>query len=227
MGITMREIIYDIGGGITNGKKFKAVQIGGPSGGCLPESMLDLPVDYDSLIAAGAMMGSGGLVVMDEDTCMVDVAKFFLNFTQSESCGKCTPCREGTKRMLEILTRITEGQGREGDIELLESLAKNIKETALCGLGQTAPNPVLSTLKYFRDEYEAHIKEKRCPAGVCEKLASYTITDACRGCGLCARNCPVQAISGKIKEKHVINQDICIKCGACMAACPFKAITKS
>ena len=173
------------------------------------------------------MMGSGGLVVMDEDTCMVDVAKFFLNFTQSESCGKCTPCREGTKRMLEILTRITEGQGREGDIELLESLAKNIKETALCGLGQTAPNPVLSTLKYFRDEYEAHIKEKRCPAGVCEKLASYTITDACRGCGLCARNCPVQAISGKIKEKHVINQDICIKCGACMAACPFKAITKS
>ena len=154
MGITMREIIYDIGGGITNGKKFKAVQIGGPSGGCLPESMLDLPVDYDSLIAAGAMMGSGGLVVMDEDTCMVDVAKFFLNFTQSESCGKCTPCREGTKRMLEILTRITEGQGREGDIELLENLAKNIKETALCGLGQTAPNPVLSTLKYFRDEYE-------------------------------------------------------------------------
>ena len=163
MGITMREIIFDIGGGITNGKKFKAVQIGGPSGGCLPESMLDLSVDYDSLISVGAMMGSGGLVVMDEDTCMVDVAKFFLNFTQSESCGKCTPCREGTKRMLEILTRITEGQGREGDIELLEELAGNIKETALCGLGQTAPNPVLSTLKYFRDEYEAHIKEKRCP----------------------------------------------------------------
>ena len=166
MGITMREIIFDIGGGITNGKKFKAVQIGGPSGGCLPESMLDLSVDYDSLISAGAMMGSGGLVVMDEDTCMVDVAKFFLNFTQSESCGKCTPCREGTKRMLEILTRITEGQGREGDIELLEDLARNIKQTALCGLGQSAPNPVLSTLKYFRDEYEAHIKEKRCPAGV-------------------------------------------------------------
>lgn len=226
MGITMREIIYDIGGGITNGKKFKAVQIGGPSGGCLPEDMLDLPVDYDSLIAAGAMMGSGGLVVMDEDTCMVDVAKFFLNFTQSESCGKCTPCREGTKRMLEILNRITDGQGREGDIELLESLARNIKETALCGLGQTAPNPVLSTLKYFRHEYEAHIKEKRCPAGVCEKLAKYEITDACRGCTLCAKNCPVQAISGKIKEKHVINQDICIKCGACFTACPFKAITK-
>jgi NADH-quinone oxidoreductase subunit F/NADP-reducing hydrogenase subunit HndC len=172
------------------------------------------------------MMGSGGLVVMDEDTCMVDVAKFFLNFTQSESCGKCTPCREGTKRMLEILTRITEGQGMEGDIELLESLARNIKETALCGLGQTAPNPVLSTLKYFRHEYEAHINEKRCPAGVCEKLANYTITDACRGCGLCARNCPVQAISGKIKSKHEIDQTLCIKCGACMGACPFKAITK-
>ena len=227
MGITMREIIYDIGGGITNGKKFKAVQIGGPSGGCLPESMLDLPVDYDSLIAAGAMMGSGGLVVMDEDTCMVDVAKFFLNFTQSESCGKCTPCREGTKRMLEILTRITEGQGREGDIELLENLAKNIKETALCGLGQTAPNPVLSTLKYFRDEYEAHIKEKRCPAGVCEKMLHYEISDACRGCGLCARQCPVQAISGSPKTKHVIDQNKCIKCGACMTACPFKAISKA
>lgn len=189
MGITMREIIYDIGGGINGGKKFKAVQIGGPSGGCLPESMLDLSIDYDSLTAAGAMMGSGGLVVMDEDTCMVDVAKFFLNFTQSESCGKCTPCREGTKRMLEVLTRITEGQGREGDIELLEELARNIKETALCGLGQTAPNPVLSTLKYFRHEYEAHIKEKRCPAGACEKLANYEITDACKGCGLCARQC--------------------------------------
>jgi NADH-quinone oxidoreductase subunit F/NADP-reducing hydrogenase subunit HndC len=226
MGIAMREIIYEIGGGIPDGKKFKAVQIGGPSGGCLPEDMLDLPVDYDSLIAAGAMMGSGGLVVMDETTCMVDVAKFFLNFTQSESCGKCTPCREGTKRMLEILTRITEGEGRDGDIELLESLAKNIKATALCGLGQTAPNPVLSTLRYFRHEYEAHIHDKRCPAGACSKLAGYQITELCKGCGLCKKVCPVEAISGDVKHLHNINQDTCIKCGACMGKCPFKAIIK-
>lgn len=226
MGIAMREIIYEIGGGIPDGKKFKAVQIGGPSGGCLPEEMLDLPVDYDSLIQAGAMMGSGGLVVMDETTCMVDVARFFLNFTQSESCGKCTPCREGTKRMLEILTRITEGEGKEGDIELLEYLAKNIKATALCGLGQTAPNPVLSTLRYFRHEYEAHIHDKRCPAGACTKLAGYQIAELCKGCGLCKKVCPVEAISGDVKHVHLIDQDKCIKCGACMAKCPFKAITK-
>jgi NADH-quinone oxidoreductase subunit F/NADP-reducing hydrogenase subunit HndC len=226
MGITMREIIYEIGGGILNGKKFKAVQIGGPSGGCLPESMLDLPVDYDSLIQAGAMMGSGGLVVMDEDTCMVDVAKFFVNFTQSESCGKCTPCREGTKRMLEILTKITDGEGQAGDIELLQRLAKNIKATALCGLGQTAPNPVLSTMRYFMDEYEAHIKEKRCPAGVCSRLSSYVITQNCKGCGLCKQVCPAAAISGEVKSVHVIDQGKCIKCGACMGKCPFKAISK-
>lgn len=227
MGITMREIIYDIGGGIPGGKKFKAVQIGGPSGGCLPEELLDLPVDYDSLIAVGAMMGSGGLVVMDETTCMVDVAKFFLNFTQAESCGKCTPCREGTKRMLEILTRITDGRGCTGDIELLETLARNIKATALCGLGQTAPNPVLSTLKYFRHEYEAHIKDKKCPAGVCVKLAGYSITNLCKGCSLCKKTCPVSAISGEIKMKHEIDQAKCIKCGICLAKCPFTAIIKS
>ena len=226
MGITMREIIYDIGGGIQGGKKFKAVQIGGPSGGCLPEELLDMSVDYDSLIKVGAMMGSGGLVVMDETTCMVDISKFFLSFTQAESCGKCTPCREGTKRMLEILTRITEGLGKEGDLELLEVLARNIKLTALCGLGQTAPNPVLSTLRYFRDEYEAHIKEKRCPAGACKGLMQYKITDLCRGCGLCTRECPVNAISGEKKALHIIGQDKCIKCGACMVKCPFKAIIK-
>ncbi len=226
MGITMREIIFDIGGGIPEGKKFKAVQIGGPSGGCLPEDLLDLSIDYDSLIAAGAMMGSGGLVVMDETTCMVDVAKFFLNFTQSESCGKCTPCREGTKRMLEILTRITEGEGRTGDIELLESMSQSIKATALCGLGQTAPNPVLSTLRYFRHEYEAHIDHKRCPAGACTKLSGYNITDICKGCSLCKKVCPVDAITGDVKKTHLIDQIKCIKCGACMAKCPFKAITK-
>ena len=224
MGITMREIIYDIGGSIQDGKKFKAVQIGGPSGGCLPEELLDMSVDYDSLIKVGAMMGSGGLVVMDETTCMVDISKFFLSFTQAESCGKCTPCREGTKRMLEFLTRITDGMGKEGDIELLEVLAKNIKLTALCGLGQTAPNPVLSTLRYFRDEYEAHIKEKRCPAGACKGLMHYNITDLCRGCGLCMRECPVNAISGEKKALHIIDNATCIKCGACMSKCPFKAI---
>ena len=226
MGITMREIIFDIGGGIMDGKKFKAVQIGGPSGGCIPEQLLDTPVDYDSLIAAGAMMGSGGLVVMDEGTCMVDVAKFFLNFTQSESCGKCTPCREGTKRMLEMLIDITEGRGKEGDIEKLERLAKSIKAGALCALGQTAPNPVLSTLRYFRDEYEAHIYEKRCPAGVCTAFIGYKIIDKCVGCGLCKTVCPVNAISGETKGKHTIDPEKCIKCGACMVKCPFKAIIR-
>jgi len=226
MGITMREIIFDIGGGIINGRKYKAVQIGGPSGGCLPDSQLDSPVDYDSLIQAGAMMGSGGLVVMDEDTCMVDVARYFLNFTQSESCGKCTPCREGTKRMLEILTRITEGEGKPGDIELLQNMGKNIKATSLCGLGQTAPNPVLSTMRYFMHEYEAHINDKKCPAGACQSLLSYSITEACKGCTLCKKACPVDAITGETKKLHVIDPDKCIKCGACVPKCPFNAITK-
>ena len=226
MGITMREIIFDIGGGIPDGKKFKAVQIGGPSGGCLPESMLDLSVDYESLIQAGAMMGSGGLVVMDETTCMVDVARYFLNFTQSESCGKCTPCREGTKRMLEILTRICDGDGKEGDIELLETLARSIKAGSLCALGQTAPNPVLSTLNFFRDEYEAHIKDHRCPAGACTAMVGFMVTDKCIGCGLCKKVCPVDAISGEMKGRHEINPTTCIKCGACEGKCPVKAIIR-
>lgn len=227
MGITLREIIFDIGGGIQKDKKFKAVQIGGPSGGCLPEDKLDLPVDYDSLVQAGAMMGSGGLIVMDEDTCMVDVARFFLNFTQSESCGKCTPCREGTKRMLEILTRITEGQGTMEDIDLLERLGNVIKSTALCGLGQTAPNPVLTTLKYFKHEYEAHIKDKRCPAGVCKELLKYEIDpEKCTGCTRCARKCPAGAISGKVKEVHFIDQSKCTKCGTCYDECRFGAILR-
>ncbi|MDY3868802.1 MAG: NADH-quinone oxidoreductase subunit NuoF, partial [Pyramidobacter sp.] len=226
MGITMREIIFDIGGGIIGGKKFKAVQIGGPSGGCMPEHLLDTPVDYDSLIAAGAMMGSGGLVVMDEDTCMVDVARFFLKFTQSESCGKCTPCREGTKRMLEILEAITEGRGKEGDIERLENLAKSIKAGALCALGQTAPNPVLSTIRYFRDEYEAHIRDKKCPAGACKALIGYKITDGCKGCGLCQKSCPTGAIIGEAREIRAIDPSKCVKCGQCIAKCPFKAIVR-
>lgn len=228
MGTTLREVIYEIGGGIPNGKAFKAAQTGGPSGGCIPSSELDIPIDYDNLISIGAMMGSGGLIVMDEDNCMVDVARFFLDFTQDESCGKCPPCRIGTKRMLEILERICDGQGEEGDIERLEELAEGIKASALCGLGQTAPNPVLSTIKYFRDEYEAHIYEKRCPAGVCRNLLNYVIDEEkCKGCGICAKKCPGDAITGEKKKPHVIDAAKCVKCGACIEVCPFNAIAKA
>ncbi len=227
MGTTIREVVFDIGGGIIGGKKFKAVQIGGPSGGCLTEQHLDLPISYESLTAAGAIMGSGGLVVVDEDTCMVDMAKFFLEFTQRESCGKCIPCREGTKKMLDILIRITEGNGREEDIDNLIYLGTQIKTASLCGLGQTAPNPVLTTLRYFRHEYEAHIREKRCPAGACTALITITIDPAkCVGCTKCTKACPVNAISGTVKQPHLIDQDKCIKCGACVEVCPFKAIDK-
>ena len=227
MGTTLREIIYDIGGGIPNGKKFKAAQTGGPSGGCIPAEHLDTPIDYDSLTAIGSMMGSGGLIVMDEDNCMVDVARFFLDFTVDESCGKCPPCRIGTKRMLDILERIVNGQGQPGDIEKLEMLGKNIKNSALCGLGKTAPNPVLSTIKYFRDEYEAHINEKKCPAGHCKALLSYIIDkEKCVGCSACAKVCPADAISGTLKQPFKIDQSKCIKCGACIEKCKFDAISK-
>ena len=227
MGTTLREIVEEIGGGVPGGHNFKAAQTGGTSGGCIPGEHLDVPIDYDNLIAIGSMMGSGGLIVMDDTTCMVDIAKFFLEFTVDESCGKCTPCRIGTKRLLEILNKITSGNGELEDIDKLEELCYYIKENALCGLGQTAPNPVLSTLRYFRDEYIAHVTEKRCPAGACKALTNYYIEpDKCKGCTLCARNCPVNAISGTVKQPHVIDTQKCIKCGACMEKCKFQAIVK-
>jgi NADH:ubiquinone oxidoreductase subunit F (NADH-binding)/ferredoxin len=229
MGIPLQEIIYGIGGGIPGGKRFKAVQTGGPSGGCLLASLLNLPVDYESLTQAGSIMGSGGMVVMDEDTCMVDIARYFLSFTQAESCGKCVPCRLGTKQMLDILQDITSGKGKPEDIDLLQNLGEQVKAGSLCGLGQTAPNPVLTTIRYFRDEYEAHVNEKRCPALVCTELISYYILpDKCQGCLICLRNCPVEAISGGKRMVHVIDQGKCIKCGTCLDLCPtrFNAVVK-
>jgi NADH:ubiquinone oxidoreductase subunit F (NADH-binding)/NAD-dependent dihydropyrimidine dehydrogenase PreA subunit len=225
MGITLREIIYDIGGGIPEGREFKAVQTGGPSGGCLPKEKLDLPIDYQSLMKAGSIMGSGGMIVMDDKTCMVDVAKYFLNFLRDESCGKCLSCREGTQRLWEIVRNITEGNGKEGDLELLETLAHAVKDASMCGLGQTAANPVLSTLRYFNEEYLAHIRDKKCPAGVCKDLVEYSIIpDKCTGCMVCARVCPQDAITGEKQQVHVLDQEKCIKCGACFEACKFEAI---
>ena len=226
MGTTIREIIYDIGGGIPNGKKFKAVQMGGPSGGCVPEAYIDTPIDYKGLTQIGAMMGSGGMIVVDEDSCMVDLAKFFLQFTRDESCGKCTPCRVGNTRILEILTKITDGKATMEDLDKLEELCDYVKSNSLCGLGQTSPNPVLSTLRYFRDEYIEHIVNHRCPAGVCKNLMKYKITDKCIGCSACSRQCPVGAISGELKKKFEIDQEKCIKCGKCIATCRFGAIVK-
>ena len=225
MGITLREMVFDIGGGVPNGKKFKAVQTGGPSGGCIPDSLLDLPIDYESLAKVGSIVGSGGMIVMDEKNCMVEVARYFLSFTQQESCGKCPPCREGTLHMLNILTDITKGRGKEGDIELLEEMSVGIKDASLCALGQTAPNPVLTTIKHFRHEYETHINESRCPAGECKELIMYGIDeDACTGCTLCIRNCPVNAITGERKQVHVIDPEVCIKCGMCNTVCRFDAV---
>ena len=228
MGTTLREVIYDIGGGCPNGKEFKAVQTGGPSGGCLTKEHLDVPIDYDNLTAVGSMMGSGGMIVMDEDNCMVDIARFFLDFTVDESCGKCTPCRVGTKRMLSILEKITAGNGTMEDLDELETLANNVKDSSLCGLGQTAPNPVLSTLRYFKDEYIAHVVDKKCPAKHCKALLTYEINkDKCTGCTLCARKCPVQCIDGTVKNPHVINKELCIKCGNCFSVCRFGAVEKN